>query len=89
MNNPSFEPREGLAIFAGQRQYLHFSVIFETPSIGPAPGIELVTSHSIVKRSTDSTNPAAVDQKLFSFSPIVFFRLLSLSRLALRYLQAS
>ena len=38
---------------AGQRKYLHFSVIFKTLSIGPAPGIEPPTSHSAVKRSTD------------------------------------
>ena len=38
---------------AGQRKYLHFSVIFKTPSIGPAPGIEPPTSRSAVKRSTD------------------------------------
>ena len=31
--------------------YLHFSVIFKTLSIGPAPGIEPATSHSAVKRS--------------------------------------
>ena len=88
MNNPSFEPREGLAICRAKAVPSFFSY-FKTSSIGPAPGIELATSHSTVKRSTDSTNPAAVDQKLFSFSSIVFFRLLSLSRLALRYLQAS
>ena len=38
---------------AGQRKYLHFSVIFKTLSIGPAPGIEPPTSRSAVKRSTD------------------------------------
>ena len=38
---------------AGQRKYLHFSVIFKTLSIGPAPGIEPATSRSAVKRSTD------------------------------------
>ena len=38
---------------AGQRKYLHFSVIFKTLSIGPAPGIEPATSRSAVKCSTD------------------------------------
>ena len=38
---------------AGQRKYLHFSVIFKTLSIGPAPGIEPPTSRSAVKHSTD------------------------------------
>ena len=88
MYNPSFEPREGLAICRA-KAVPSFLSYFWDPSIGPAPGIELATSHSTVKRSIDSTNPAAVDQKLFSFSSIVFFRLLSLSRLTLRYLQAS
>ena len=32
---------------AGQRKYLHFSVIFKTLSIGPAPGIEPATSHTL------------------------------------------
>ena len=45
---------------AGQRKYLHFSVIFKTLSIGPAAGIEPATSRSVVKRSTDWANPAAV-----------------------------
>ena len=76
MNNPSFEPREGLAICRA-KAVPSFLSYFTTPSIGPAPGIELATSHSAVKRSTDSTNPAAVDQKLFSFSYIAFFRFLS------------
>ena len=76
MNNPSFEPREGLAICRA-KAVPSFLSYFKTPSIGPAPGIELATSHSTVKRSTDSTNPAAVDQKLFSFSYIAFFRFLS------------
>ena len=76
MNNPSFEPREGLAICRA-KAVPSFLSYFKTPSIGPAPGIKLATSHSTVKRSTDSTNPAAVDQKLFSFSYIAFFRFLS------------
>ena len=38
---------------AGQRKYLHFSVIFKTPSIGPALGVKPATSHSAVKHSTD------------------------------------
>ena len=45
---------------AGQRKYLHFSVIFKTLSIGLAPGIERAASRSAVKRSTDWANPAAV-----------------------------
>ena len=42
------------------RQYLQFSVIFKTLSIGPVPGIEPATSHSAVKRSTDWAKAAAV-----------------------------
>ena len=55
---------------AGQRKYLHFSVIFKTLSIGPAAGIELATSRSAVKRSIDwaTCNPAAVGSiKTWSF----------------------
>ena len=48
----------------GQRKYLHFSVIFKTPSIGPTPGIEPATSRWAVKRSTDWANPAAVENGL-------------------------
>ena len=33
------------------RQYLQFSVIFKTPSIGPVPGIEPATSRSADRRS--------------------------------------
>ena len=51
---------------AGQRKYLHFSVIFKTLSIGPALGIEPATSRSAVKRSTNWANPAMVKiYKLF------------------------
>ena len=32
---------------AVQREYLHFSVIFKTLSIGPAPGIEPATSYTL------------------------------------------
>ena len=39
------------------RQYLQFSVIFKTLSIGPVPGIEPATSRSAVKRSADRANP--------------------------------
>ena len=41
--------------FAGQRKYLHYTVIFKTLSVGPVPGIEPApaTSRSAVKRSTD------------------------------------
>ena len=39
--------------FAGQRQYLHFSAIFKTLSIGPVPGNEPENSRSTVKPSTD------------------------------------
>ena len=46
----------GPARFAGQRQYLHFSLILiKTLNVGPAPGIELVTmaTRSAVERPTD------------------------------------
>ena len=52
---------------AGQRKYLHFPVTFKTLSIGPAPGIEPATSRSVVKRSTDWANPAAVEAHVDNF----------------------
>ena len=45
--------------FAGQREYLHFSVSLRPWVVGPAPGIEPATSRSAVKRSTDWANPAS------------------------------
>ena len=48
----SSEPREGLAICRakGVSSFLsHFKIL----SVGPVPGIELATSCSAVKRSTD------------------------------------
>ena len=48
------------------RQYLQFSVIFKTLSIGPVPGIEPAmpaTSRSAVKRSADWANPAVVNNE--------------------------
>ena len=60
---------DGTAILRGQpshakvqplRQYLQFSVIFKTLSIGPVLGIEPATSRSAVKRSTDWAKAAAV-----------------------------
>ena len=55
----SSEPREGLAIcrVKGVPSFLSH---FKTMSVGPVPGIELATSRSAVKRSTDWANPAAV-----------------------------
>ena len=54
--HPSHAKVSPLAV---QREYFHFSVVFKTLSIGPAPGIEPATSRSAVKRSTDWANPAA------------------------------
>ena len=51
---------------AGQRKYLHFSVIFKILSIGPAAGIEPATFRSAIKRSTDWANPAAVKKYFHS-----------------------
>jgi len=49
--------------FAGQRRYLHFSVILRPGlSIGVAPGIEPVAFHSAVKHSTNWANPGVVSQ---------------------------
>ena len=48
----SSEPREGLA-FCSAKEVPSFLSYFKTLSIGPAPGIEPVTSRSAVKRSTD------------------------------------
>ena len=53
----SSEPREGLAICRakGVSSFLsHFKIL----SVGPVPGIELATSRSAVKGSTDWANPA-------------------------------
>ena len=59
----SSEPREGLAACSakGVPSFLSY---FKTLSIGPAPGIELATSRSVIKRSTDWANPAAVKSEL-------------------------
>ena len=46
--------------FAGQRKYLHFSVVLRPWVLGPAPGIESATFRSAVTLSTDWVNPAAV-----------------------------
>ena len=37
---------------------------FKIPSVGPVSGIEPATSRSVVKRSTDGANPAAVKMRL-------------------------
>ena len=51
---------------AVQREYLHFSVVLKTLSIGPTLGIEPMTSCSVVKCSTDwATCPAAVKKEYF------------------------
>ena len=59
----SSEPREGLAAYnaKGVPSFLSY---FKTLSIGPAPGIEPATSRSVIKRSTDWANPAAVKSEL-------------------------
>ena len=44
------------------------SQFFKTPSIGPAPGIEPLTSHSAIRHSTDWANPAVdVNQQTIIF----------------------
>ena len=55
----SSEPREGLAICRAE-VLPSFLCYFKTLSIIPIPGIEPATSRSVVKRSTDRANPAAV-----------------------------
>ena len=59
----SSEPREGLAACSakGVPSFLSY---FKTLSIGPAPEIELATSRSVIKRSADWANPAAVKSEL-------------------------
>ena len=47
----SFEPREGLAICRAKGVPSFLSYL-KTLSVGPAPGIEPMTSRSTVKRST-------------------------------------
>ena len=51
--------------FAGQRECLHFSVIFKTLSVGPAPGIEPTTSalHSSAVL-TELTLQRLIDKKI-------------------------
>ena len=55
----SSEPCEGLAICRA-KAVPSFLSHFKTLSVGPVPGIEPTTSHSVVKHSTDCFNPAAV-----------------------------
>ena len=55
----SSEPREGLAVCRA-KEVPSFLSYFKTLSIGPTKGIEPATSRSAFKRSTDWTNPAAV-----------------------------
>ena len=47
------EPRKGLAICSRAKVIPSFLSHFMILSIGPTPGIELVTSHSAVKHSTN------------------------------------
>ena len=56
----SSQPREGLAACCAKEVRCSFLSYFKTLSNGPAPGIELATSRSAVKRSTDWANPSAV-----------------------------
>ena len=72
----SSEPREGPAARRA-KEVPSFLSYFKTLSIGLAPGIEPVTSHSAVKRSTDWANPAAV--KCIFFNVFSYYDLLNLS----------
>ena len=47
------EPRKGLAIYSRAKVIPSFLSHFKILSIGPTPGIELLTSHSAVKHSTN------------------------------------
>ena len=47
------EPRKGLAICSRAKVIPSFLSHFKILSIGPTPGIEIVTSHSAVKHSTN------------------------------------
>ena len=47
------EPRKGLAICSRAKVIPSFLSHFKILSIGPTPGIELLTSHSAVKHSTN------------------------------------
>ena len=53
----SFEPCKGQAVCSTE-EIPSFLSYFKTPSIGPAPGIKPMTSHSAVHHSTDRANPA-------------------------------
>ena len=53
----SFEPCKGQAVCSTD-EVPSFLSYFKTPSIGPAPGIKPMTSHSAVPYSTDRANPA-------------------------------
>ena len=55
----SSEPREGLAVCRA-KEVPSFLSYFKTLSIGPTKGIEPATFRCAFKRSTDWTNPAAV-----------------------------
>ena len=47
------DPRKGLAICSRAKVITSFRSHFKILSVGPTPGIELVTSHSAVKHSTN------------------------------------
>ena len=57
------EPRKGLAICSRAKVIPSFLSHFEILSIGPTPGIELLTFHSAVKHSTNWANPTTVEIK--------------------------
>ena len=57
------EPRKGLAICSRAKVIPSFLSHFKILSIGPTPGIEIVTSHSAVKHSTNWANPTTVEIK--------------------------
>ena len=61
----SSKPREGLVICRA-KAVPSFLSHFETLSIGPVPRIEPATSPSVVNRSTEWANPAAV-KAVFNF----------------------
>ena len=64
--------------FAGQRKYLHYSVIFRPWVLLRPRDVEPTTSRSAVKRSTDWANPAAVKMVRWNIKTFYFFLFLIL-----------
>ena len=57
------EPCKRLAISSRAKVIPSFVSHFKILSIGPTPGIELLTSHSAVKHSTNGANPTTIEIK--------------------------